>query len=380
VSTILLLAAACFAAAELAYQVTVASGGSTYTIVWIPLGFLTAALIASDRKRWPALAAAAAAGILVSGIGVHGHGWRSDAIACGITVLESLAAVLLVRRLTGGPFGDRFELTQVTHIWNLALVSTGVAAGGGLIAAFLLDAHDLPQLLVAWRAHGMAQLDGLLLATPAAIGVMQGPGVLSKGSHGSRRAEAAIAMAIALIATEMVFGELAPSMVRVPAYVLPVLLWIAFRCEAGDASFAMFAVCIIGVINTAAGRGPFTLVSPNASLDAWILRAQGAAVTSSLSIMLLAAVVAERRQAAIERDQLVQELQEALAQIKTLHGLIPLCAWCHKIRDDAGAWQGLETYLQDHTDATFSHGICPSCSLTMDAEHGDAVRTKTASS
>jgi hypothetical protein len=85
-------------------------------------------------------------------------------------------------------------------------------------------------------------------------------------------------------------------------------------------------------------------------------------------------VVAERRRAAEERDRLVFELQDALAQIKTLQGLIPLCAWCHKIRDDEGAWQGLESYLQEHTDATFSHGICPSCSLTIAAEHTAEAR------
>jgi hypothetical protein len=41
--------------------------------------------------------------------------------------------------------------------------------------------------------------------------------------------------------------------------------------------------------------------------------------------------------------------------------MIPICAWCHKIRNDAGFWQGIESYLQAHTDATFSHGICPDC-------------------
>ena len=49
------------------------------------------------------------------------------------------------------------------------------------------------------------------------------------------------------------------------------------------------------------------------------------------------------------------------AQLKTLRGFIPICAWCHKVRDDAGFWQQIEQYLDTRTDATFSHSICPAC-------------------
>ncbi len=56
------------------------------------------------------------------------------------------------------------------------------------------------------------------------------------------------------------------------------------------------------------------------------------------------------------------QLQEALGTIKTLNGLVPICAWCHKyIKDEEGCWMNLETYIQDHSEATFTHGICPSC-------------------
>ena len=57
----------------------------------------------------------------------------------------------------------------------------------------------------------------------------------------------------------------------------------------------------------------------------------------------------------------VSELQAALASVKTLRGLIPICASCKKIRDDQGYWTQLETYLAQHSDAEFSHGICLDC-------------------
>lgn len=62
-----------------------------------------------------------------------------------------------------------------------------------------------------------------------------------------------------------------------------------------------------------------------------------------------------------EKERLNVELKEALQQIKTLSGLIPICAACKKIRDDKGYWNQLENYLEEHSDAVFSHGLCPEC-------------------
>lgn len=55
------------------------------------------------------------------------------------------------------------------------------------------------------------------------------------------------------------------------------------------------------------------------------------------------------------------DLQDTLNEIKTLRGIIPICSYCKKIRDDAGAWNQLEAYIQSHSDAEFSHWICPEC-------------------
>jgi DNA-binding response OmpR family regulator len=71
-----------------------------------------------------------------------------------------------------------------------------------------------------------------------------------------------------------------------------------------------------------------------------------------------------------ERQQqtLISQLEEALAEIKTLKGCIPICATCKKIRDDEGYWEYLEAYISKHTDATFTHGICPTCFEKAKAE------------
>ena len=62
-----------------------------------------------------------------------------------------------------------------------------------------------------------------------------------------------------------------------------------------------------------------------------------------------------------EREALIKELQEAMSKIKTLSGLIPICAWCKKIRDDKGYWQTVEQYIEEHSQAEFTHGMCPEC-------------------
>lgn len=66
----------------------------------------------------------------------------------------------------------------------------------------------------------------------------------------------------------------------------------------------------------------------------------------------------------INKDKLESsnnELKIALSQIKTLHGIIPICAHCKSIRDDDGYWEQVEVYVSQHSDASFSHGICPAC-------------------
>jgi PAS domain S-box-containing protein len=71
--------------------------------------------------------------------------------------------------------------------------------------------------------------------------------------------------------------------------------------------------------------------------------------------------ITERERVRKEREKLIIELQEALAKVKTLTGMLPICAWCKKIRDDQGYWQQIEAYIRDHSEADFSHGICPAC-------------------
>ena len=69
----------------------------------------------------------------------------------------------------------------------------------------------------------------------------------------------------------------------------------------------------------------------------------------------------ERKKAEKEREKLIDELKKALKEIKTLRGILPLCSFCKKIRDDSGYWEHIDVYIQKHSKADISHSICPEC-------------------
>ena len=82
---------------------------------------------------------------------------------------------------------------------------------------------------------------------------------------------------------------------------------------------------------------------------------------SDVVILVTVRDASARIQAEEEREQLIHELQKAMENIKTLKGLIPICMHCLKVRNDDGFWQKVESYVGDHSEAEFSHGICPDC-------------------
>jgi PAS domain S-box-containing protein len=75
--------------------------------------------------------------------------------------------------------------------------------------------------------------------------------------------------------------------------------------------------------------------------------------------------VTERKDAELAKESLIDELQKALAEVRTLRGMIPVCAWCRKVRADGGFWQSVEEYICTHTDAQITHGMCPACFATQ---------------
>jgi two-component system, cell cycle sensor histidine kinase and response regulator CckA len=95
-------------------------------------------------------------------------------------------------------------------------------------------------------------------------------------------------------------------------------------------------------------------------LSTWLvpMRDNAGQVTA---VMGIARDITNRKWLEEDKQKLLDRLQETLAQVKTLGGLLPICSMCKKIRDDKGYWQQVEAYIQNHTDATFTHAVCPEC-------------------
>jgi len=62
-----------------------------------------------------------------------------------------------------------------------------------------------------------------------------------------------------------------------------------------------------------------------------------------------------------QQEDLVRQLQAALAEVRSLRGILPICASCKRIRGDGGQWEAVESYVREHTNAEFTHGLCPDC-------------------
>jgi hypothetical protein len=107
--------------------------------------------------------------------------------------------------------------------------------------------------------------------------------------------------------------------------------------------------------------------SPAESLDKEILQAFSLSMLPwSLAFMILGALIGmfwgKIKQTDKEKSEAIKKLNKALKEVKILSGFLPICASCKKIRDDKGYWNQIEAYISEHSEAEFSHGICPDCS------------------
>lgn len=358
-----LVAFACLVGAEVGWISSYNVAGWSQPGLWPPAGIFVAVFLARERRQWPLLALAGLTGVLVSNVGLHGQPWLL-AVVMGLAVAAEAAVVAwAINRLLRAPFAA----SRVSHVWALAGVGTAVPMLAGLAALMLpgpvLEAVGMAQ---AWRAWWLSDSIGVLVVVPIAFALRDAEPWLAGSDRRWRLAEALLTVLVALGAVQVVFGEAVPPQLRAPAFILPFLLLSAYRLAPGGAMLTLLAVCVLGMWHTVSGRGPYALT--DSSPNFWVFRSQVVSLAMSMSILTLASVVAERNAAARESKRLLDELTQALVEIKTLRGMIPICAWCHKVRDDAGFWQRIEGYLQTHTDATFSHSICPGCQTHMDKE------------
>ncbi len=92
----------------------------------------------------------------------------------------------------------------------------------------------------------------------------------------------------------------------------------------------------------------------------------------ALVYVAVAMAVGGLRSGLVREKALNLELSLAVEEVGKLKGLLPVCAWCHKVRDDQGYWSQLETYIEARTHASFTHGICPDCQVKVMEDRGSS--------
>ncbi len=119
----------------------------------------------------------------------------------------------------------------------------------------------------------------------------------------------------------------------------------------------------------------FNYEAPGAGRKMMLLNARRVAREEQL-ILLAVEDITARRMAEEERDRIDLDRKEALSKIKRLAGLLPICASCKKIRDDEGYWKQIEAYISEHSEAEFTHSLCPDCAVKAYADLDELKKNK----
>jgi integral membrane sensor domain MASE1 len=349
------LACAYFASAELGHVLSLNAHGQSFATIWPAAGILLATLVLTPWQQWPLMLLAACGANVASDVLLHGKTLPVSLGFCLANCGEASIGAWLLHKFVGRTVTMASIKDVVGVALGAALISTMYGAAIG--AAVVSLAYDV-SYWSAWRVWWIADASGVLLMAPLVFAWISEHEAIPSQRRRSWLEGAVVFLAIALIA-EAVYGEWLPPEMTVPIFILPALLWAGKRFGPRGATLGMLLAGVIGVENVIHGRGPYTVFTSNPLEQ--LMRAQAVVVVCSISIFALAAIVAERNRAEEQKNKLIGELEQALVEIKTLRGFIPICAWCRKIRDDQGFWKQLEDYLQAHTEATLTHGICPDC-------------------
>ncbi|HYM37629.1 MAG TPA: MASE1 domain-containing protein [Nitrospiraceae bacterium] len=333
------------------------------TAVWLPTGIALAAFLILGYRAWPGIFL----GAFVVNILTEGSVATSIGIAAGNT-LEGVAGAYVVNRFACGRRAFDRAQNVLAFAVLAGLVSTMISATCGVTSLMLGGFAERANYGSIWLTWWLGDMAGDLIVAPFLV-------LWIKNRHlqwsRTQLAEAALLCAGLVLVTMAVFGRLTPSHINkypLEYLCLPCLVWAAYRFGPRETATANVILAGLAIWGTLRGFGPFAGSSPNESL---LLLQAFMGVTSVLALTF-AAVVSKKRRIEQSRERLLGELQDALAHIKTLRGLIPICATCKKVRNDREHWEHVESYIQDHSLAQFTHGLCPDCVARLYAGYQSA--------
>jgi integral membrane sensor domain MASE1 len=381
-----------FVAARVAVVLSVMPEGMT--ILWPPNGVLLAYCIRFGPRSYLPFGILA----VLAEVAVDVPKYRvSDAVLFGlINATEVAIAALLLRR---AQFNPRFG-----HISDLAkfVVAAPVTAAffGAIFGALVYS--GMPESQTAYfqflRIWWFGDALGMMIVAPFILSAWTHTRSMPRRLPSLRLSDAVVSLgAIGVIGLLLAAREGMLMGTHVgPVLLLPFAIYAGVRLGPSGAAVTVSAVTVLILLLTTQGRHPFGTDTPR---DA-VIHAQEFVFVLSVMTLGLATLVSHvhavqvdlehandelRRQAeelidshhqtllakaevtALNADledrvhKRTRDLEDALKQVKQLHGLLPICAWCKAVRDDHDYWHSVEEYISERTDAQFSHGICPNC-------------------
>ena len=322
------------------------------TAVWAPTGITLVAFLLLGNRVWPGIFL----GAFFVNFTTEGSVAVCLAIAAGNTLEGFLGAYLLKRFANGINVFDHAQ-DIFKFIILAALLSTMVSATIGVTSLSLGGYAEWNNYRPIWMTWWLGDAVGDLIIAPLLL--LWG---LNRKWRWELRyvLEFLLLMILLYVAGQVEFGGWLPLRVKndpLTFVCTPIIIWAAFWFDQREIAASNLMLAAIAIWGTLKGSGPFVRSSENESM---LLLQAFMGITSIMSIAVAGLVT--------ERGKLIRELQQTLSQVKTLRGLLPICAWCKKIRNDGGYWQEVETYLHEHSDVAFSHGVCPDCLIKYKSE------------
>lgn len=346
------------------------------TLVWPPSGIGIAALLLFGTRVWPAIAVGSFCAAAIDG---------GSFVFAGITaagnVLEAAFGAYVLRNATH----FHCDLGRVRDVLGFLVLGVSVAAMIGATIGTLAVGADgtVPWTEAgrAWRTWWVADAMGILVMG----GLLLSWSVRSEQPWTSLRAVEAGTLVLTLLpVVVLIYGGVLPAEFShtLTFLTFPFVIWAALRFGQRGVTATVALTIAVAIWGTVRGVGPFA----DQAFNVAVVFFYGYTAAVGVTGLLLGAAATERRQFAEElqrigfgleirvhertaalqeeltrRRQIQDDLQDALANVKTLSGLLPICSSCKRIRDDHGYWTQVERYLTEHTEAQFSHGLCPEC-------------------
>ncbi|MGQ0640741.1 MAG: MASE1 domain-containing protein [Gemmatimonadaceae bacterium] len=382
-----------FLAAKAAVLLTVQPESTA--IVWPPNGVLLAALI---RFRMQGYLGFAGLTIVAEAIADAPAFTLLESVLFGlVNVAEvTLACAILMRWRFNGRFTAPTDVVKFVVAGPL-LAASIAASLAAAVNTFVRggSASYLEFLRIWWLGDAV----GLMIVTPLLLGLWIKPAHAAPSVPTKLTAIDMLVAVTGLGAISLLIAARGGTLLGMhvgPVLLLPFVIFVAVRFGVSGAALAVAAVALVIMILTKQGYSLFGSLTPRgavvlaqefifitsllalgpAALMSQLRTSQGALVRANAELTARARAL-ERLNQGLQRaeaevvalnaslEQRVHartaELETALAQVTRLQQLLPICAWCRKVRDDHDYWQSVEDYIVRHTDTRFSHSICPEC-------------------